>query len=84
MPFVEAINAYDVSFKNNVIPRDAFSNLVCLRNFVFPKVLKIIRSFAFAGTQLEGDLIIPEGVHTIEDYAFVHLSSMNILKWRII
>lgn len=70
MPFVEAINAYDVSFKNNVIPRDAFSNLVCLRNFVFPKVLKIIRSFAFAGTQLEGDLIIPEGVHTIEDYAF--------------
>lgn len=70
MPFVEAINAHDVSFKNNVIPRDAFSNLVCLRNFVFPKELKIIRSFAFAGTQLEGDLIIPEGVERIEDFAF--------------
>jgi len=70
MPFVDAINAHDVSFKNNVIPRDAFSNLVCLRNFVFPKELKIIRSFAFAGTQLEGDLIIPEGVERIEDFAF--------------
>ncbi len=70
MPFVEAINAYDVTFINDVIPRYAFSNLFCLRNFIFPKDLKIISSWAFAGTALEGDLIIPEGVQRIEECAF--------------
>lgn len=51
------------------IPASAFS--ACpLRLFTFPRTLQTIGASAFEGRNLEGDVVIPEGVTTIGQYAF--------------
>lgn len=56
--------------RDDAIPDTAFVNMVTLKNLVLPDRLSVIGSYAFAGTRLEGSLVIPEGVVEIKDGAF--------------
>jgi len=70
MPYIEAINAYDATFQYDKIPSMAFTQLSCLKTFVFPRYIKTIGDYAFIETSLSGDLILPEGLERIEASAF--------------
>ncbi|WP_278940633.1 PL29 family lyase N-terminal domain-containing protein [Parabacteroides johnsonii] len=52
------------------IKGDAFMGCYNLKKVEFPSSLKTIGMFAFGDTSLENELIIPEGVETIENSAF--------------
>jgi hypothetical protein len=70
MPYIEAINAYEATFEYDEIPETAFTQLSCLKTFVFPRYIKAIGDYAFIETSLSGDLILPEGLERIEESAF--------------
>ena len=61
----------------NAIPNRAFQYKSNLIRFVFPDNTTKIEYYAFAGTNLSGSLIIPNGVKTIETLAFDGCSSLN-------
>lgn len=55
---------------DDYIPIAAFERMEYLSYVVWPEVLKAIGSYAFAGTNLRGSLILPEGVKHIGNDCF--------------
>ncbi len=88
---LEAINLIDVDLSHSEIyvdyigewgtmvnfslPIYAFVGMTTLKTCVFPKNLKHIGAFAFYGTSLAGSLNIPDGVESIERFAFSNFYS---------
>lgn len=70
MDILEAVNAKECSVVDNKIPQGAFQNKKTLTYFVFPESIVEICSSAFAGSNLSGALIIPDGVLSIGGSAF--------------
>lgn len=62
-------------YNEDEIPSDAMGSKQSLLKLIFPDTLKVIRGFA--GTNLTGSLIIPEGVEMIDEAAFSSCSSLN-------
>lgn len=56
---------------------DSFNEMENLRRVVFPKTMRFIGSYAFAGCKNLSEVIFREGLETIEDWAFI---SCNIEK----
>lgn len=71
MPQLEAVNMRELQInENNYIPNFAFNNLNYLQVVVWPENLKGIGDEAFAGCNLRGSLILPEGVEHIGGASF--------------
>jgi len=59
------------------IPRDALSNKKTLFYFAFPEDITLIGSYAFYGTSISGQLIIPDSVTKIENDAFAECRTLT-------
>lgn len=59
------------------ISADSFNEMENLKRITFPKTLRFIGSYAFAGCKNLSEVVFQEGLETIEDWAFI---SCNIEK----
>lgn len=84
MPQLEAINMRELRIKGDV-PSDyddcivpgAFENMRYLQSVIWPEKLKRIYDRAFAGCNLRGSLILPEGLEYIGEYCFKFPNSFS-------
>lgn len=77
---------YDYVFpvEDDILPEYCCHGLKNLRTIVFPDKLRMIGVAAFLDTQLEGDLVIPEGVTHICDNAFANGDVKNNLTGKLV
>ena len=76
--FTEDNHPFHGTVKNmRAIPSSAFYGKSTLSRIIFPKELDAISYGAFGYTSLTGSLKIPEGVMTIESWAFEQCAKLN-------
>lgn len=66
---------FDENHPAEFIPASFVNQCRALKTFVFPSVVKTIRQNAFYDSGIE-NLIIPDGVTTVENAAFAYMSSL--------
>lgn len=66
------------TYEDDLLPQDAFYGKTSLRTLILPESLTRIGSNALRETQLTNQLVIPNRVKRIDEYAFSYIPEMNL------